>query len=91
MTDYQRLNTKEDRRQFIEVKTNQGDPVQVACTYANVGLVGAYLTTSGQVCQEEYGYIEDVEDPDEFDTFNLPRMTWASIKRLQAYLINYQM
>ena len=89
--DIRRRNQREERRQWIEEADNRGGVLQVACTYANIGLIGAYITTSGQVCREELGYIEDVEDPDEFDTHPLPRMTWASIKRLQRYLINYQM
>ncbi len=77
-------------RDWIEDRVNEGELVQVACTYCNVGLIGAYLTTSGQVCREEFGFIEDVEEPEEFHQYDLPRMTWSSIKRLQQYLIKYQ-
>ena len=85
-----RQDERQDRREWIENEVNRGSLVLIACTYANIGLIGAYLTTSGQVCREEFGYIDDVEDPDEFDTYNLPRMTWSSIKRMQNYLIKYQ-
>ena len=77
---------RQERRSFIEEELNAGNLVQVACTYANVGLIGAYLTTSGQVCREEFGFIEDVEDFDEFASFPLPLMSWPSIVRLQNLL-----
>ena len=77
-------------REWIEGEVNEGESVQVACCWANVGLVGAYLTTSGQVCREEFSFVDDVDDPDEYATYDLPRMTWTSVKRLQRALISYQ-
>jgi hypothetical protein len=59
-------------------------PVQVACSYTNTGLCGVYLTRSGQVCREEFGYVEDVEETG--DILELSTRSWPSIKRLQRIL-----
>lgn len=70
-------------RKWIEDKLNAGLPVQVACTYSNVCRWN-YLTTSGQVTREEYGFEDDILD--EPETHDLPVMTWSSVKRLQNCL-----
>lgn len=72
-------------KQWARKRINDGKQVQVACTYTNAGR-WQYLTTSGRVCREEFGFVEDCEEHPE--TFDLPPMTWASVRRLQAALAN---
>jgi hypothetical protein len=75
-------------RKTIESLLNQYPSVQVACTCSNA-CRWQYLTTSGQVCREEFGFIEDnLGCDDEHTRIDLPKMTWASICRLQRALIN---
>ena len=63
------------------------EPLQVACEYTNTGLSQVYLTNSGLVCREEFGFIEDLSDyPENYRTLSIKTRSWASIKRLQAYL-----
>jgi len=81
-------------RKFIEEKFNEGFPVQVACSYTNTGICSVYLTTSGRVCREEFGFVEDrdydvkVDDTGrEIKELKLKTRSWSSIKRLQRYLL----
>ena len=74
-------------RKWIEDRMNASQCVQVACTYSNL-CRWQYLTTSGKVCREEFNFVED-SDPDiEYATYDLPIMTWSSVKRLQRALEN---
>lgn len=70
---------------------NRGNCVQIACTYSNV-CCWPYLTTSGRVYREEYGYVEDTEAAGGGEeTLDLPPMEWARIRRIQgilAYMYN---
>lgn len=77
---------KSRMKKWIESRLNEGKPVQVACTYSNTCRWN-YLTTSGKVCREEFGYEEDTEDI-WLETFDLPVMSWHSVKRLQKALEN---
>jgi hypothetical protein len=73
-------------RKVISDLLNRHSCVQVACTYSNV-CRWQHLTTSGKVCREEYGYIDDADTDDPtIETVDLPVMTWASVKRLQRTL-----
>lgn len=76
-------------RKWAEEKLNEGKPVQVAVSASNA-CFWAYLTTSGQVCRREFGFVEDVceEWP---ETLDLPKMSWSSVCRLQDALIAAQM
>ena len=75
-------------RDFI----NDNSLVMVACGYTNVGLCDVYLTTSGKVTREEYGFIEDCTDNEENEsiTLSLKTRSFYSVKRLQNYLIKLQ-
>lgn len=67
---------------------NQYPSVQVACTYSNV-CRWQYLTTSGLVCTQEHGYIEDWNgDEDGHVRIDLPDMTIATVIRLQRAIAN---
>lgn len=78
---------KKQLHKWIEDRDNEGKPVQLAITASNA-CFWPYLTTSGQVCREEYFFEEDRIDWTE--TFDLPKMTWSSCKRFQKCLINFQ-
>jgi hypothetical protein len=72
-------------KKWILDRINEGKPVQVACTHSNA-CHWYYLTTSGRVCREDYGYVEDAVDHPE--TIDLPRLTWSSCGRLRRALTN---
>lgn len=76
-------------REWIEERLDRGLQVQVAVSASNA-CWWLYLTTSGKVCREEYGYVEDVADvwP---DTLDLKTRSWASVVRLQECLQNMAM
>ena len=77
-------------RKWINEQFNEGKPVQIAATYTNC-CVWYYLTTSGKVCNETHGWVEDVEDVEDNVTFSLPcNFTRSSIRRLQKALSNLQ-
>ncbi|KKM62618.1 hypothetical protein LCGC14_1519870 [marine sediment metagenome] len=78
---------------------NEGDAqIQVACCCTNTGLSGVYLTNSGQVCREEFGFVEDccfdegdiMPNGERYRTLELNTRNWNTIKRLQKALVNYQ-
>ena len=73
-------------KKWIKDRLNEGKIVQVAVTATNNSF-WAYLTTSGLVCRDEYGFVEDTIEEWE-ETFNLSKMSWHSVKRLQKALIN---
>lgn len=75
-----------DRRKWIEDKLNEGKQVQIACTYSNACRWN-YLTTSGMVLREEFGYVEDFES-EEKDCHYVPKMTFSSVRRYQKALEN---
>ena len=66
---------------------NKHGNVQVACGYTNAGLCSVYLTNSGSVTREEFGF---VEDSDGTETLELNTRSFSSVKRLQNFLMkNY--
>ena len=69
-------------RKWIEARIDEGKTVQLACSYSNT-CRWSYLTTSGRVCLEEHGYIEDGEST---ETLELRFLTWSTCKRLQRAL-----
>lgn len=68
--------------------------VQIACTYSNCGLIGVYLTNSGMVTREEFGYVEDCvyKEGDIMENGQLYKILWLKvsdfnrIKRIQNIL-----
>jgi hypothetical protein len=74
-------------REWITARIDEGKTVQLACTYSNT-CRWSYLTTSGRVCREEHGYIEDGESD---ETLDLRFISWSTCKRLQRALQNIQM
>ena len=76
-------------RKIITKMLDNYQLVQVACTFSNA-CRWQYLTTSGQVCREEYGFEEDcdVDSIELPERYELPPMTWSSVKRLQRALQN---
>jgi len=64
--------------------------VQCAITATNA-CQWAYLTTSGQVCREEYGFIEDTEDSSEYQTLDLGKLSLKQVARLNRALINFHL
>lgn len=64
---------------------NQGTYINCAVSAWNTGW-SAYLTTSERVCREEYGFADDVEDPDLYETLDLKTQSWASVRRLNRVL-----
>ncbi len=74
-------------RKWINARINEGKTVQLACSYSNT-CRWSYLTTSGMVCSEEHGYIEDGESN---ETLELRFISWSTCKRLQRALQNMQM
>lgn len=81
---------KKINRKWINDQINQGKPVQVACIYSNVCRWN-FLTTSGNVTREEFGFQDDTptDQDEQVFTLDLPVMSWASVKRLQRALANY--
>jgi hypothetical protein len=85
---------KELKKEIIDFVYATDGIVQVACSYTNTGINSVYLTTSGKVCTEDFGYVEDTAwDDDEVDVngelvrrLDLPSITWSSICRLQRWL-----
>lgn len=71
-------------RKWIEARLNEGKPVQVACTFSNA-CRWTYLTTSGKVCREEFGFEEDTEESWP-ETFPLYIKAWKNVVRLQRAL-----
>jgi hypothetical protein len=74
-------------RKWILSRLDQGLPVQCAVTASNA-CYWCYLTTSGRVCRAEYGYVEDVDKY--LDTIDIPKLTFASIGRLNRALERMQ-
>lgn len=74
-------------RKTIERLLNEYDQVQLACSYSN-SCRWHYLTTSGKVCREEFGFVEDTDFNDRAERIDLNMMTWSSVKRLQKALQN---
>lgn len=74
-----------EMRRWISDRLDEGKPVQVAVTYSNT-CWWPYLTTSGKVCREEHGFVEDVED-EWPECFPVNSRSWSSIVRLQKVLM----
>jgi hypothetical protein len=63
-------------------------PIQCAVSATN-STYKAYLTDSGKVCRQEYGFVEDLLDTDpKPTTLDLGKITWSSIVRLNRCLAN---
>jgi hypothetical protein len=72
------------RKEWIRERLNEGKIVQIAVSHTNT-CYWPYLTTSGQVCRKEYGYVEDCIDWSE--TYDrLPVMSFKRICRYQGIL-----